>query len=246
MKFFDTIRSLATALCLAGLAACTQSPDPEQLVFDPYEAQNRQIHAFNKTVDTAVLRPVSTAYVAVTPEAVRIMLANGVDNLAQPSYALNHVLQGDLKGAAQTLGRFGVNTLLGFGGLGDPATDLGVNNLPTDFSETLQTWGVRDGAYIEVPLLGPSTERELAGSIVDLFIDPVNSILHRPQSDYLLGGRALVVLDKRQRFAPVINALLYESADSYDALRLSYLENRRFNEQGETSVDDLEDPYSDF
>lgn len=239
-----------SALVLSGillLGACTDTGGVGQSAADPYESQNRAVHAFNKSVDKNLLKPASEAFGAVVPSPVRTGLGNGVSNLGQPVQFVNHVLQGDIDDAARTFLRFAVNTTFGLGGLLDPATDGGLYNRPTDFGETLAAWGVREGAYIELLILGPSSERDLAGKIVNLAINPVNHLVDEPESYYILGAKALDVINTRHEYADLIDALLYESADSYAAARIAYLQNKARAVQGESAVeDDLEDPYADF
>lgn len=213
---------------------------------DPFEQQNRAVHAFNKAADKNVIRPASQAYAAVIPSPVRKGLSNGVTNLNQPVYFVNHVLQGDVDDAARTFFRFAVNTLFGFGGLLDPASDGGLFEESTDFGETLAVWGVREGAYIELPIAGPSSERDLAGKVVDLALNPTRYVIPTPESYYLLGGQALNLLHQRHEYAGIIDGLLYESADSYAQARIAYLQNKANAVGNGPTEESLEDPYADF
>ncbi len=237
---------LVSAFGIAGiLAACAgNAPAQEGQINDPFEATNRHIHEFNKVVDEALLGPISDIYGAVIPEELRFMLDNAVDNLGQPNAFVNHVLQGDGDAAGSTLLRFVMNTTIGLAGLFDPAAEVGVFDEPTNFGETLAVWGLPEGAYVELPLLGPSTVRDVVGMLVDFGIDPVNYHLSEEQAYYLFAARALNLLGTRHEYDDLIQALLYESADSYAAQRLSYLQNKRHALAGETSIDDLEDPYA--
>ena len=101
-----------------------------------------------------------------------------------------------------------------------------------------------DGAYVELPFLGPSTVRDVVGKLVDFGINPVNYALTDEQAAYLFTARALNLLGTRHEYNDLLEALLYESADSYTAQRLSYLENKHHALAGETTIDDLEDPYA--
>lgn len=233
--------SLAVSLTLGG---CADTGGTGEAASDPYERQNRAIHAFNKGADKNVLRPASNAYAAVVPRPARVGLSNGVSNLNQPIQFINHTLQGDIDEAARTFLRFAVNTVFGFGGLLDVAGDAGLNDEPTDFGETLAVWGVREGAYIELPLLGPSSERDLAGRVVDFAMNPTRYVIDTPESNYVMAAQALDILHQRKELAGIIDALLYESADSYAAARIAYLQNKA-NAVGGGNVteDDLEDPY---
>ncbi len=227
---------------LAGCAANT--PTQEDHIYDPFEATNREIHDFNKAVDQALLAPLSGIYGAIIPEEFQYFLGNAVTNLGQPNAFVNHVLQGDGDAAGDTLVRFVLNSTIGLAGMFDPAAEIGVFDQPTDFGETLAVWGVGEGAYIELPLLGSSTVRDTIGMMVDFGIDPLKYALSDEQASYLFTARVLNLLGKRHEYDDLIRALLYESADSYTAQRLSYLQNKRHALAGETTIDDLEDPYA--
>lgn len=232
------------AACVLLLSACTDTGGTGEAASDPYEAQNRAVHAFNKTMDKNLLRPASKAYATVVPRPARVGVSNGVSNLNQPVQFVNHVLQGDVDDAARTFLRFAVNTVFGFGGLLDVAGDAGLADEPTDFGETLAVWGVREGAYIELPVFGPSSERDLAGRVVDFAMNPVRHVIDTPESYYVTGAKALDVLHKRQELSGIIDALLYESADSYAAARIAYLQNKARSVGNDTvTEEDLEDPY---
>lgn len=229
---------------LAGCAATSQTSGAEDGIFDPFESTNRQIHAFNKAVDTTVLQPASRIY-AIVPEDLRAMLDNGVTNLTEPRNFVNHVLQGDPESAGVNLLRFVLNTTVGIAGLGDPAAEIGVFERSTDFGETLGVWGLPEGPYIELPLLGPSSVRNTAGMVVDLAIDPLNYIVTEEQAYYLFALRGLSLVGERLEYADLVNSLLYESADSYAAQRLAYLQNKRRAVAGETVIEDLDDPFAE-
>ncbi|MEL6689795.1 MAG: VacJ family lipoprotein [Pseudomonadota bacterium] len=212
---------------LAFLTGCAAAPDGAG-VNDPLEGLNRGVHGFNKGVDTLALRPVSQVYGTVVPDPVRTGVDNFSDNLGLPGVIVNNTLQGDLESAASNTGRFLVNSTFGLLGILDPATELGAPKRDTDFGETLHVWGVGEGAYVELPVLGPSTTRDTAGFIVDVFLDPLDAVLESPESDYRLGARGAEIANTRYRFGDTVDGILYESADSYAQSRLIYLQNRRF------------------
>ena len=226
------------------MAACS-TPDTAVQFHDPYEAQNRKFHAFNKSVDRTVLRPASKAYGAATPTPIKRGLSNFASNASLPSKFVNASLQGDIEGAGRNFFRFLINTTFGIGGL----LDVAGNDIPeedADFGETLAVWGAKEGAYLELPLLGPSTERDAAGRIVDFFTNPLRGALNDETSQTLSVARTGSTLGNRDTFGSTIDATLYESADSYAQLRLFYLQNRRF-ELGEAAaeIDPYEDPFDD-
>ncbi|MEM9139273.1 MAG: VacJ family lipoprotein [Pseudomonadota bacterium] len=237
------VSALGFSLILAG---CATAPAEGELVYDPAEPVNRSIHSFNKGVDTVVLRPAATAYDTVTPTLVQHLLGNAFSHLSLPSVFVNQLLQGDGEEALATLGRFGVNTVVGAGGTLDPATEFGLPKENTDFGITLAKWGVGEGAYVELPFLGPSTARDTVGTIVDIAFSPTT---------YITGGaevriasataRAVEIVDARSRNAALIDDILYSSEDSYVSVRASYIQNRRrLAAGGETDVDALPDLFS--
>ncbi|MEM9349987.1 MAG: VacJ family lipoprotein [Pseudomonadota bacterium] len=221
------------------------SPDPG----DPFESTNRQIHAFNKGLDTFALRPASQVYGTLIPEPVRNGISNFADNLGLPATIINNTLQGDFGSAASNTGRFLVNTTFGLAGVFDPSTALGVPEESTDFGETLHVWGAGEGVFLELPFLGASTTRDAAGRAVDILIDPLGYVLEVPEVNYSRGSRFASGLNSRFRFTVTIDGILYESADSYAQSRIIYLQNRRFElgtSSPSVSLDEEGDLYDDF
>lgn len=229
---------------LAFVSGCASSAVSVDHISDPFEVQNRQIHEFNKLVDAVALRPVSEIYGTAVPAPIRDIVDNSANNLALPSYAVNHVLQGEIGDALTTSARFVLNTTVGIAGLFDPATDLGLFEKSTDFGETLGVWGVAEGPYLELPLLGGSTVRDTVGIAVDFAIDPLRYVIPSPEREYLFLLKGVDLVGDRHTYSDLVDVLLYESADSYAAQRLTYLQNKRRNLEGETVLDDLEDPYA--
>lgn len=237
-----TIKTFA-ALAFLGLAACS-TPGPGQApdgIWDPNEEVNRKVHAFNKGLDQKVVGPVARSYDAAVPDSFQYSVTNLSDALGTPRTIVNQILQGDLPGAAGNTLRFAVNGVLGILWLADPATDLGLARNPSDFGETLYTWGLPEGAYVETPFAGPSTQRDRAGRIVDLFLNPLDSVIPTPERYYGTGVKVANGLGKRARFDDTVESILYESADSYAQSRLIYLQNRRF-ELGQATEDTYVDP----
>lgn len=238
------LRRMVLAGALALGAGCA-APPPVQPHLDPDEAQNRQIHAFNRGLDQAFLRPTSGTYGSVVPRPVRQGVANFAGNLDLPGDVLNSILQGRPGPAAENVLRFALNTTVGIGGLFDPARALGIEGRRTDFGETLHVWGLPEGAYQELPFLGPSTDRDTAGALVDLALNPVRLILPGRRGNLAalagIGSR----LGDRYEFGQTFDSILYESADSYAQARLLYLQNRRFVLGQTGGEDDFIDPYAE-
>lgn len=239
-------RKLSYLLLLGvfAVAGCATGEQSSSDPYDPLEPANRAVHQINKGIDTVALRPISKVYGAVTPDPVEDMVMNAASNLGAPADAINRILQGDILAALETAGRFGINSTVGILGFFDPATSMGLEAEPTDFGETLSVWGLPQGAYVELPVFGPSSARDATGRVVDFFIDPVGNLIKAPESDYVLGARVLEVVDLRHRYAVAIDPVLYGSADSYTASRNAYLQNRRGALKGPTNEDDLEDPFA--
>ena len=224
------------------LVACTPMPEADA-VFDPYEAQNRQVHAFNKSLDWALFSSGGSG--GGIPDEIAIPVGNFADNVGLPGMVLNGILQADVEGAVTNTFRFLFNTTIGIGGLLDPAGEMGLLEQETDFGETLAVWGVPEGAYLELPVLGPTTERALVGRIIDAVIDPLDRVGTRPQVEYGTIAKIAGRIVKRSQYGDTIDSVLRDSADSYAQQRLIYLQNRRF-ELGTTSEADAVDPYDDL
>ena len=229
------------ALTLA-VAGCAKAPVSDA-VNDPAEAVNRKVFAFNVAVDKAVLQPVS-GVAGSGRGPILTGVHNFAANLDTPGDIVNNVLQGRLmKAAANTL-RFGVNTTAGIGGLFDPSTALGLPAQETDFGETLYVWGVGEGSYQMLPIVGPSTARDTAGLIVDYAINPLRFAIKSPESDYVTAAKVIDKVGSRARHSDTVDSVLYDSADPYAQARLLYLQNRRYTLGEAPTVESFEDPYA--
>lgn len=142
-------------------------------VYDPWEGLNRDLYAVHDAVDRAVLEPVARGYRAVVPEPARNGVRNFLRNLRGPVIFVNDVLQGEPRRAGVTAARFGLNSTIGVLGVLDPATHLGLERHDEDFGQTLAVWGVDEGPYIFVPVLGPTNVRDGIGRVVDIAFDPL-------------------------------------------------------------------------
>ena len=253
-KFISFPAGLSAASRIAGravavvalglLTACAPAPTA-QGINDPFEASNRKTHAFNKSLDRVIVRPAGETYVTVLPQPVVTGVSNFAGNLATPSMVVNNVLQADLEGALTNTWRFALNSTIGVAGLFDVAKAIGLEEKDTDFGQTLHVWGASEGNYVELPLLGPSTERDAVGKVVDLFTNPLSYVLSSPEK---YAGPVATVgkrLGDRGRFSKTLDSVLYESADSYAQGRVTYLQNRRYKLSGGSAESDpYDDPYS--
>jgi phospholipid-binding lipoprotein MlaA len=206
-------------------------PPPAELPasFDPWEPLNRRVHRFNNAVDRRIAKPLAQAYVKVVPRPVRLGVGNFFNNLGQPVSALNALLQGKPKLAAQALGRFAINTTIGVGGLFDPASDAHLPNHSEDFGQTLGVWGWKRSRYVELPLFGPRTVRDVFGLIGDAPLSPLRQ-MDSDQGRIFLQGLQLVDV-RTQLFA--VDRMREGAADDYTLVRDAWLQRRRYQIYGD-------------
>lgn len=248
------LKSAAALLAALWLAACGPAAIPDGIQ-DPHEAQNRAIHTENVALDKALVRPASETY-GVFPKPLRQGVGHFADNIDTPRMVVNSILQGRVEDAVHSTFRFVLNSTIGIGGLFDPATGIGLESRNTDFGETLHVWGAPEGNYVELPVIGPSTDRDAAGLIVDRFLNPFSYILPSPQRYAPVVAGGLSKLGERATYGSTVDSVLYDSADSYAQSRTIYLQNRRYRllrfhtgEDGEGYLDpyagepDYLDPY---
>lgn len=238
------------AILAVALSACASTPQggadrPE----DPYEGFNRKMFAFNNGLDRYALEPVAGAYKAVTTAYARERVSDFLSNLGSPVVFANDVLQGEPERAGTTAARFTINTTLGILGLWDAASIMGIEGHREDFGQTLAVWGVESGPYLVMPVIGPTTPRDLFGLGVDFAMDPLTWVQLDNDDDSNLaiqaGLGAVGALNARVRLDDQINALNAQP-EPYVALRRIYSSSRqaeilngRIDES--TAFDDLPD-----
>lgn len=245
------IRSFGAALILS-LGACASTPPTEAgAVADPYEGFNRQMFAFNNGVDQYALAPAASVYETVTPAFARDRVGDFLGNLKSPVIFVNDVLQAQPDRAGDTFFRFTINTTIGLVGLWDAAEYFGIDGHREDFGQTLAVWGVGSGPYLVMPLLGPTSPRDLLGSGIDRAFDPLTWTEFAGQPDLddqiaigrgVLGGlNARVALDDEIR-------TLNEQPEPYVALRRIYSSQRQAAIRNGQVVDESEayDDLPDF
>lgn len=214
------LRAAALALGLTALAGGVEA----QTVADPLEPVNRAVFAFNQYADRFVLEPTARAYRTVAPVPVRRSVRNFLANLRSPVVFANDLLQGERERAGTTLGRFMINSTLGVFGLFDPAKALGHPPHWEDLGQTLGVYGVGDGPYLMLPLLGPSNLRDAVGRVGDFFLDPW------PQCclgfEEQLARRGGEVVSEREANIELIEDLEAGSIDLYATVRTIYAQRR--------------------
>lgn len=215
-----TAAAAVTLALLGGCATTGAGGDPR----DPYEPMNRAIYKFNDEFDKAIAKPVAEAYRAFVPDVVRTGVGNFFSNINDVLVALNNTLQGKIPDAINDLGRVAVNTTLGVLGFRDVATELGVPKNNEDFGQTLGRWGFRDGPYIVLPILGPSSVRDTFGWVGDIYTSPLVGVDNVNLRNSLIGLRFVTVrADLLEASAILETAAL----DPYEFVRDAYLQRRR-------------------
>jgi len=232
------------------LAGCATAPGgdsgeaPVRAEHDPLEPLNRSLYAINDAVDRVTLKPIARGYKAVVPEFARRGVTNFSRNLFTPRSAVNNFLQGKPGPGFSELGRFIINTTLGIGGLIDIATAQGMPVYDEDFGQTLAVWGIPEGPYLFIPILGPNTLLDAASIPIDIASDP---LYHYDNSSVRDKVYVLRLIDLRMRLLTA-ETLLEDSKDPYLTLRESYLQNRRFQvyDGSPPSTDEEDDLFEEF
>jgi len=179
------------------------------------------------------------------PSPFRRGIRNFGANLGIPGTILNDLLQIRPDRAAENTLRLVVNSTIGLGGLFDPAGAMGLYGRRSDFGETLHRWGVGEGAYVVLPVLGPSTERDAAGMVVDMVIDPLRFVLPRNEYYGSLLARGAGRFATLAENADLLDANVIDTTDPYAQARLLYLQTRRYH-LGIEIEDEVIDPYAEF
>lgn len=227
---FAVLPAAASLFAVMSLSGCmTAGPNSQ----DPYEDFNRQMFAFNEGLDKAVIEPVAYSYRAVTNEPVREGVGNFTHNLGEPLTFVNHVLQGKLPDAGATFGRFVLNTTIGIAGVFDPASSLGLAKTDEDFGQTLGVWGVQSGPFLVLPVLGPTTPRDIIGRGGDAALNPLNYPEFENDDSIRVGIAALGGINAREGAIEAVDELRNQ-IDPYTTLRRLY---------GRTRAADIGIPY---
>lgn len=206
---------------LVSVAGCATGPQANAR--DPLEPLNRGIFAFNDAADRAVFKPAAIVYRDVTPVLVRAGVTNFFSNLEDAWSFVNSLLQAKGQAAASNFMRVSVNTVMGLGGILDPASEMRIERQREDFGQTLGWWGVPAGPYLVLPLLGPSTLRDVVAMPVDFKGDIVGYLSHVPTRNTF---KVLDLLDTRTGLLSVSSALDEVALDKYSFTREAFLQRR--------------------
>jgi phospholipid-binding lipoprotein MlaA len=223
--------ALAAGLVVAGCA--TEPKDPiarEQFRanHDPFEPLNRETFAFNQALDRALIKPAAKGYVALVPAPARDGIRRFLNNLGEPVVFGNEILQGRARDAGVTVARFAVNSTVGIAGFRDVAARNRLQRRTADFGQTLWAWGIPDGPYIILPVLGPTNPRDLTGAGIDTYIDPFRYVARANNfGTYVSAGRAVLDgIDKRARSIDALDEMQKEAIDFYASFRSLFRQHR--------------------
>jgi phospholipid-binding lipoprotein MlaA len=233
--------AIAAAL---GLSACvTLPPNHVRSPQDPWESWNRGVYRVNDKLDRAVALPVTRAYVAHVPSPIRTGVSNFFSNVAMPIVVVNDALQGKLKASGSDLGRFLMNSVVGIGGIFDPASSAGLERNYNDFGLTLGHWGAHPGPFFELPFFGPSSVRDGLGKVPDYFLRATYWI---PNEWVSYGLWLPSAIDARASLLP-LQSTIDQAYDPYAVIRDAYLARRAYLvSDGKVSPsDELIDPDAD-
>jgi phospholipid-binding lipoprotein MlaA len=245
------LRGIACAFFLSLLAGCsasTDDPEAQELaedVNDPFEPVNRYFFEINYALDELVLKPFAGWYKLMLPEFARDRVADALQNLNEPATVANDLMQGEWERAGEAAARFAINTTVGLVGLFDVASEWGLSHHSEDFGQTLAVWGVPEGPYLMLPVLGPTTVRDGSADLVDAYFDAFSYLAALEGITYAMTTRqALEGLELRSRNLETVDALQAGSLDYYASLRSIYRQNREFeinNGDAEFEADDQDD-----
>ncbi|QUD86167.1 MlaA family lipoprotein [Phenylobacterium montanum] len=235
--------ALAASLMLgAATNALAQASAPANA--DPWEPANRFGFSIFMAVDRVVMRPAAKVYERVLPKVVRTGVHNMLVNLGEPVVGMNDVFQGRFKQAAKTTVRFVADSTVGVGGMIDVGAKTGLPHHDNGFDLTLGRYRVKSGPYVFLPILGPSSVRDLFGICVDSVIDPLHWVNY-PGRTALGVSRTLVGgVDTRAVNDAAFEALISDATDPYATLRSVYLQNQQSKiDEGKPPTDQ---PLPDF
>lgn len=238
-KLALTALAIIASLTLFGCAAV---PRAERDPRDPWQRMNRVTFRFDMDFEKHVAGPVARSYVRVIPDPIRLGIANFFNNLTYPTVIVNDLLQWKLGHFVRDTGRLVVDTTLGFGGLFDPATHLGLPREKRDFGQTFGKWGIGPGPYLVLPFLGPSDVRDAIGLVPAEYTDP----LHYVQNTWAdWSARGVSVLNTDTQLQPTLK-LIRQAMDPYVFARHAYLARRRFMIKGPPPMNSAEKELKEF
>jgi phospholipid-binding lipoprotein MlaA len=211
--------------------------------YDPWEFLNTKVFEFNRQVDRYVLKPVAQGYDFIMPDFVQVGISNMFYNFRFPQRFLNNVFQGKVKGAGIEVGRFLINSAVGYAGFLDLAKEVDLVTPEEDFGQTLGFYGVKPGPYLVLPFLPPFTVRDFTGYVTDIFLNPINWLVapiievegvpsliahkNRTTTTFVqIGARVGEIVNERSRNLQKFQGVEEATLDLYTAVRNAYLQSR--------------------
>jgi phospholipid-binding lipoprotein MlaA len=227
MSAVATLRTLLLGSLVFGAVGCvSRDVATRGEAYDPFEPVNRVVYRVNDFGDRYLVRPVAVGYTRVTPPQLRSGIQNLFSNVMYPVTIVNGLLQGKFGQAGRDTGRFLLNSTVGIGGLFDPASRIGLTENDEDFDQTMAVWGVAQGPYLVVPVLGPRTTRHAFGDLVDAPLSPFVAIADGEIS-ITLGLWVIYQIDIRSRLLDV-DQQVFEAFDPYRFVRDGYYQHRQY------------------
>jgi len=226
---------VVTTLLLGNLVGCATPPpasDPDAVAEfnetnDPIEPTNRVVYAIDDGLDTVILRPAAKAYRFILPQPVRVGIHNVLSNLGTPVQLSNDMLEGKPRRAGDTTMRFLINTTVGVLGVFDVAKGWGYPDHDADFGMTLALWGLQEGPFLFLPILGPSNPRDAVGVGANTAMDPFTWVGKGVAVRALDWSRyGFDVLDQRERHLDDIDSIKKTALDPYATFRSLYRQHR--------------------
>ena len=209
-------------------------------VKDPFENLNRKTFEFNENLDEKFARPVAEAYSKFPPK-IKIGISNFFNNLEEVDTFVNQLLQGKPKQSINDLTRFLINTTIGLGGFIDVASKIGLERHEEDFGQTLAVWGVGQGPYVMLPVLGPSTLRDTLSRPVSSFLSVT---FHMTETDVNIALKGIDAIETREKLLGVESLL---SGDKYSFVKDAYIQSMLYEiKDGIDVQDDFIDDMDDF
>jgi phospholipid-binding lipoprotein MlaA len=211
--------------------------------YDPWEPWNIRIFEFNRQMDKYALKPVAQGYDFIVPDFIQVGISNIFYNLRFPQRFLNNLFQGKVKGASIEVGRFLLNTTVGYAGFLDLAKEIDLVTPDEDFGQTLGFYGVKPGPYLVLPFLQPFTVRDVTGYVTDIFLNPINwlvvpiisingipSLIAQKNTWTItfvqFGTRLGEIVNERSRNLEKFQGVEEATLDLYTAVRNAYLQSR--------------------
>lgn len=240
-QFIPGIMIVAMTMISACAGSIPAAPKDQRAEYDPWEPMNRRISNFNDNFDKVTFKPLAKGYQKIMPGFAERGVHNFSLNLLGPLNIINNFLQGKPGRGTKELGRFLINSTIGIAGFIDVATPMGLESSPETFGQTFAVWGIPDGPYVVVPILGPRTLSTAFAIPFNIAADPTFYLDDSTEKWVIYGIRSV---DLRMQLFDA-EELIEDSYDRYLAIRESYLQNFRFRVYDGNPPED-EDFYDEF